>query len=136
MSTFTKVLTEVNDAALAAANAAANAAIAAAHANDPDYVPAPLTDHEYLSGMIDRVLKSYQDEYIRVTSGAFLLRFPAGKIDTIKAAAQSNEQLAEYIAQVEANPYVYTGSTLVRGGIAMLVQSGLLTQAEADAILA
>ena len=128
MSTFTKQLTAVNDAALAAANAAANAAL-------PEDAT-PLTDHEYLSAVLDGVLKSYQDQYIRITSGAFLLRFPTGKIDAIKAAAASNAQLAEYIAEVEANPYVYTGSTLVRGGIAMLVQSGLLTQAQADVILA
>lgn len=128
MSTFTKTLTAVNDAALAAANAAANAALPEGGT--------PLTDHEYLSAVLDAVLKSYQDQYIRITSGAFLLRFPPGKIDTIKAAAASNAQLAEYIAEVEANPYVYTGSTLVRGGIAMLVQAGLLTQAQADVILA
>jgi hypothetical protein len=128
MSTFTKQLTAVNDAALAAANAVANASL-------PDGAT-PLTDHEYLSAVLDGVLKSYQDQYSRLTSGAFLLRFPAGKIDQIKAAAASNAQLAAYIAEVEANPYVYTGSTLVRGGIALLVQSGLLTQAQADVILA
>jgi len=129
MSTFTKTLTAVNDAALAAANAAANAAL-------PDGAT-PLTDHEYLSAVLDGVLKSYQDQYIRLTSGAFLLRFPAGKVDQIKAlAAAGNTDLADYIAEVEKAPYVYTGSTLVRGGIAMLVQSGLLTQAQADVILA
>lgn len=128
MSTFTKTLTPVNDAALAAANAAANAALpqGATH----------LTDHEYLSAALDGVLTSYQDQYIRITSGAFLLRFPAGKIDQIKAAAASNAQRTAYIAEVEAKPYVYTGGTLVRGGIAVLVQSGLLTQTQADVILA
>jgi len=128
MSTFTKTLTAVNDAAIAASNAAANAGLPEGST--------PKTDHEYLDACIDVMLKSWQDQYIRITSGAFLLRFPAGKIDQIKAAAASNAQLAEYIAEVEANPYVYTGSTLVRGGIAMLVQSGLLTQAQADVILA
>lgn len=128
MSTFTKTLTAVNDSALAAANAAANAVL-------PEGAT-PKTDHEYLSVVLDGVLKSYQDQYIRITGGAFLLRFPPGKIDTIKAAAASNAQLADYIAEVEANPYVYTGSTLVRGGIAMLVQAGLMTQAKADVILA
>jgi hypothetical protein len=128
MSTFTKTLTAVNDAAIAASNAAANAGL-------PEGAT-PQTDHEYLDACIDVMLKSWQDQYIRITSGAFLLRFPAGKIDAIKAASASNAQLAAYIAEVEANPYVYTGSTLVRGGIAMLVQSGLLTQAQADVILA
>jgi ABC-type Fe3+ transport system substrate-binding protein len=127
MSTFTKQLTAVNDAALAAANAAANAALPAD--------AAPLTDHEYLGKVIDSVLKSYQDQYIRITSGEFVLRFPAAKLATIKAAAAGNEQLAAYLREVETNPYVYTGSTHVRGGIAMLVSAGLLTQAEADVIL-
>lgn len=128
MSTFTKTLTAVNDAALAAANAAANAAL-------PEDAT-PLTDHEYLSKILDGVLKSWQDLHIRITSGEFVLRFPPAKIAAIKAAAQSNEQLAAYLAEVEANPYVYTGSTHVRNGIATLVAAGLLTQAEADVILA
>lgn len=128
MSTFQKTLTAVNDAALQAATDAHNAGLA------PEATP--LTPHEYLSLLLDGVLKSYQDQYIRITSGAFLLRFPAGKIDQIRAAAAGNAQLADYIAQIEANPYVYTGSTLVRGGVAMLVSAGLLTQLQADVILA
>jgi hypothetical protein len=127
MSTFTKQLTAVNDAALAAANAASNSSL-------PDGAT-PKTDHEYLSAMIDSVLKSYQDQYIRITSGEFVLRFPASKLATIKAAAAGNEQLSAYLREVETNPYVYTGSTHVRSGIAMLVSAGLLTQAEADVIL-
>jgi hypothetical protein len=127
MSMFTKMLSAVDEAALAAANAAANAAL-------PESAP-PLTDHEYLSAVIDQVLASYQDQYIRITSGAFLLRFPPGKIDQIKAAAADSPQLAAHIAEIEASPYVYIGSAVVRGGIAALVQTGLLTQVEADAIL-
>jgi hypothetical protein len=128
MSTFAKQLTAVNDAALAAANAAANAALPEGSA--------PLTDHEYLSRMVDAVLKSYQDQYIKITSGEFVLRFPPAKLATIRSAAASNQQLAAYIRDVESSPYVYTGSTLVQGGIAALVNAGLLTQSEADAILA
>lgn len=131
MSTFTKTLTSVNDAALAAATSAYNAS---RPVTDP---PTPeLTPHQYLSTVLDTVLKSYQDQYIRITSGAFLLRFPPGRIDTIRAAAANNAQLNAYIAEVEANPFVYIGSTLVRNGIAFLVANGLLTQAEADVILA
>lgn len=128
MSTFTKELTLVNDAALAAATAKANESLPEGDT--------PLTPHEYLSKLLDGVLKSYQDQYIKITGTAFLLRFPAGKIDAIKAAAQQNPDLAAYVAELEAAPYVYTGSTLVRTGIASLVTAGLLTQAQADVILA
>jgi hypothetical protein len=127
MSTFTKTLTTVNDKALALAAAAYNATLA--------QEVTPLTDHEYLDRVIGGALKSWQDQYIRIPASEFLLRFPAGKIDAIKAASASNQQLAAYVDELRANPYVYTGSTLVRGGIAMLVSGGLLTQAQADVIL-
>lgn len=128
MSTFTKTLTPVNDKALAAACEVFNATL--------PQDATPLEPHQYLSQSIDTMLKSWQDQYIRIPAGEFLLRFPPGKIDTIKAAAQSNPQLAAYIEELRVNPFVYTGSTLVRGGIAMLVGAGLLTQAQADVILA
>jgi hypothetical protein len=128
MTVFTKTLTAVNQAALAAANAASNAAL------PPEATP--LTDLEYLNKVVDSVLKSYQDTYIKITSGEFVLRFPPAKLTAIKAAAAQNPALAAYLREVEANPYVYTGSTHVRTGIAMLVQAGLLTSAEADAVLA
>lgn len=134
MATFTKELTAVNEAGLAAAAAEYNNSNDLSLGKPADFVP--LTPRQYLDLVVGKALKGMQDEHLRLTSGAFLLRFPPGKIDTIKAAAASNAQLAEYIAEVEANPYVYTGSTLVRGGIAMLVQAGLLTQAQADVILA
>lgn len=134
MATFTKELTAVNEAGLAAAAAEYNNSNDLSLGKPADFVP--LTPHQYLDLVVGKALKGMQDEHLRLTSGAFLLRFPPGKIDTIKAAAASNAQIAEYIAEVEANPYVYTGSTLVRGGIAMLVQAGLLTQAQADVILA
>lgn len=129
MSTFTKTLTDVNDKALAIVTELHN-----------DTLPegsTPLTPHQYLSQMLDGVLKSWQDQHIRITSGAFLLRFPAGKVDQLRSlAAAGNTQLAEYIAELEREPFVYTGSTKVRGGIAFLLANGLLTQAQADVILA
>jgi hypothetical protein len=128
MSMYTKELTAVNDKALAIVTLLHN-----------DGLPAdvtPLTPHEYLSQVLDGVLKSWQDQHVRIPASEFLLRFPAGKIDTIKAAAGNNPQLAAYIEELRANPWVYTGSTLVRTGIAMLVGAGLLTQAQADVILA
>lgn len=123
-----KDFSPVQDASLAAANAAANAALPAD--------ATPLTDDEYWDKVTDSVLKSYQDTYIKITSGEFVLRFPTSKLAAIKAAALQDPELAAYMREVETNPYVYTGSTHVRGGIAMLVSAGLLTQAEADVILA
>lgn len=135
MSTFTKELTDVNDSSLAGAAEAYNASGDLSLGKPADFVP--LTTHEYLDREIDRlILKPAQDQYLRITSGAFLLRFPPGKIDQIKLLAQSNAQLAEYIDEVEANPYVYIGSTLVRGGIATLVSANLITQNQANVILA
>ena len=61
-----KDFTPVQDAALAAANAAANAAL------PPDATP--LTDDEYWDKVQTAVLKSYQDTYIKITSGEFVLR--------------------------------------------------------------
>jgi hypothetical protein len=127
MSTFTKVLTDVNDRALAAAAAEFNSTL-------PEDAE-PLTDHQYLDRIVSGALKSWQDNFIRIPSSEFLLRFPAGKIDQIKAAAAGNPQLAAYIEELRVNPFVYTGSDLVRGGIATLVAAGLLTQAQANVIL-
>ena len=129
MSTFTKELTAVNDKALQLVTAAYNAALPAE--------TEPLTDHEYLDKIISSALKSWQDEHIKIPASEFLLRFPAGKIDTIQElAAAGNTQLQGYIADLRTNAFVYTGSTLVRTGIGFLVSAGLLTQSEADVILA
>ena len=128
MSTFLKTLTAVNDKALGIVTDLHNAGLQDG--------ATPLTPHEYLAQMLDGVLKSWQDQHIKIPASDFLLRFPAGKIDAIKAAAAGNAQLAAYIEELRINPWVYTGSTLVRGGIAMLVGAGLLTQAQADVILA
>lgn len=129
MSNFTKTLTEVNDKALAIVTALHN-----------DTLPegaTPLTPHEYLSHVMDGVLKSWQDQHIRIPASEFLLRFPAGKVDQLKAlAAGGNTQLQAYIEELRVNPWVYTGSTLVRGGVQFLVSGGLLTQEQANVILA
>lgn len=127
MSTFTKTLTAVNDKALAFAAAKYNAGSGSA----------PVTDLEYLDIFLSGELKSWQDQYIKIPASEFLLRFPAGKVDAIKALAEAgNTQLQAYVNDLKVAPFVYTGSTLVRGGIASLVKSGLLTQAQADVILA
>lgn len=127
MTTFTKTLTEVQAKALTAAAAEYNASL-------PESAT-PLSPLEYLDRIVTGALKSWQDNFIRIPSSEFLLRFPAGKVDQIKAAAVGNAQLAAYIEELRINPFVYTGSDLVRGGIALLVASGLLTQAQADVIL-
>lgn len=128
MSTFTKTLTTVNDRALEIVTNLHNAGLPEGST--------PLTQHEYLSRILDGVLKSWQDQHIRIPASEFLLRFPPGKIDTIKAAAATNTTLAAYIEELRVEPFVYTGSDKVRGGVALLVTAGILTQSQANVILA
>lgn len=133
MGTFSKTLTDVNELALEKAAEAYNASNDLSLGKPDNFVP--LAPHEYLSHEIDRLLKRFQDDHLRIPSGDFVLRFTPAEIGAIMAARQQSPQLDAYLTELTAAPLVYTGSALVRAGMASLVQAGLITQARHDEIL-
>lgn len=64
---------------------------------------------------------------IRVTAGAYA---------TIVAASAQSPELQAYLARLDAEPRVWLGSDETIAGVGALVAAGLLTQEQADALLA
>ena len=120
----------VQDKALSKLAAKHNAALPENH--DP---ADELDGAEYLQMVIGQALVSYVAQALSIPSAQFVLRFTAAEIDAIMAARQQSPQLDAYLGELTAAPLVYTGSTLVRAGMASLVQAGLITQARHDEIL-
>lgn len=81
----------------------------------------------------DALRDQYRTDAIRTP--AFMRRFPPVKFAAIVAAAEQSPQLAAYLARLDESEWVWLGSTETQSGIAALVGAGLLTQAEADAVL-
>ncbi len=71
-----------------------------------------------------------------VSPQQFTRRFPAAKYPLILAAAEQSPELAAYLDRLDSADAVWLGSPETQAGIASLVAAGLLTQAEADAVLA
>lgn len=92
----------------------------------------------WLQSVVDRACYSYRDQYRTdaVTSAAFIRRFNADEMAAIEAAAQVVQQLADWLARVEAEPLVWLGSDEAQAGKAALVAGNLLTQERADVIFA
>lgn len=92
----------------------------------------------WLQSVIDAACYSYRDQYRTdaVTSAVFVRRFTAAEMAAIEAAAQQVQQLADWLARVEAEPLVWLGSDDAQAGKAALVGAGLLTQERADVIFA
>lgn len=129
---FTYTLDAVQTKALE--KAAATQSSAQPKLEDGTDAPA-ITPEAYLSSVLASVLSSYSDQYLRVSSAAFVLRFAPAEIQAITAAGKANEQVAALLTELTEAQTVHTGSARVRGGIALLAQAGLLTQARASEIL-
>ena len=67
---------------------------------------------------------------------AFVRRFPGAAMDAINTAALTNPTVAAILAQLDAVTTVRLGHPTTTQGVGYLVSAGLLTQAQADAVLA
>ena len=130
MTTHTITTTPVQDKALDKLAARHNAALPAGH--DP---ADELTGAGYLQKVVVDALVSFVAQGLSIPSARFVLRFTGAESDAIKAARLQSPALDEYMRALEEAPMVYTGSTLVRDGMAALVAAGFITQARADEIL-
>ena len=111
-------------------------AAAAYNANLPE--EAQLTNEQYLQFVLNPVLDSYVAQYAQpnISRTEFLRRIPADKRIAIRQAATQSAALADYLALLDATPEVNLTDLDTIGGIHALVAAGLLTQADADVILA
>jgi hypothetical protein len=71
-----------------------------------------------------------------IPTAAFMRRIPPDKYAAIIAAAEQSPQLSAYLARLDEVTRVRLGSAETISGVAALVAAGLLTQSEADAVLA
>ncbi len=126
----TIVTDSVQDKALQKLAEKHNAGLPAGH--DPAH---EIDGRGYLQMVIGQALTSYVAQALSIPSAQFVLRFTPAEIGAIMSARQQSTQLDAYLHELTAAPLVYTGSTLVRSGMASLVQAGLLTQARHDEIL-
>jgi hypothetical protein len=92
----------------------------------------------WLQSVIDRACFSYRDQFRTdaIPTAAFIRRIPPAAYAAILGAAEQVPELAAYLARLDAEPLVWLGSAETQAGVAALVGLGLLTQAEADALLA
>ncbi len=93
----------------------------------------------WLQGVIDAACRSYESQYKVnfIPLAQVMTRLTAmGKLETILTAAQNNEQLGQYWLLVQRAGGIWSGSDDSIAGTAALVAVGMLTQEEADALLA
>lgn len=92
----------------------------------------------WLQSVIERACASYREQFRTdaIPTAAFLRRIPPAKYAAILAAAEQVPELAGYLARLDEEPRVWLASDETQAGVAALVAGGLLTQDEADALLA
>ena len=71
-----------------------------------------------------------------ISTAAFIRRIPGQAYVAILAAAEQVPELQAYFARLDAESLVWLGSDETQSGIGALVAMGLLTQGEADILLA
>ena len=117
---------------------------------------ASITTHRYIDGWIaaanaaGQPVEQFVSEFLEAQgkqyagifkigtfpAAAFVLRFTTDEIIGIRAAAESDENVAALLAQLGSEPFVAVDDPRVGPGVAYLVVAGLLTQERADAVLA
>ena len=70
----------------------------------------------------------------RIPVSAFVRRFPGAVMDAINASSDPN--VIAILAQLDAVKTVRLGHPTTTGGVGYLVAAGLMTQAQADVVLA
>lgn len=121
---------------LAAVNAAYLATVPAQPDPPADPVPIPYASaQDYAQKAMDRVCESWAETtgVDRIPVGTFVRRFPGAVMDAINVS--SNPTVIAILAQLDAVQTVRLGHPTTTNGVAYLVSVGLLTQAQADAVL-
>lgn len=131
---MTITVTLTNPRQIAAARAAWIATIPA----DPEAPWPYATVDAYVQAAIERVAESWRDSLRTdaIPTAAFIRRIPPAAYAAIVAAAEQSPELQAYLARLDQEPRVWLGADETIAGVGALVAAGLLTQAEADALLA
>ena len=115
--------------------------IAAVHAaylaSIPAEGPAPYASpQEYAQASMEQVATSWAETtgVDRIPVSAFVRRFPGPVMDAVNAS--SDPTVIAGLAQLDAVQTVRLGHPTTVNGVGYLVSAGLLTQAQADAVLA
>ena len=115
--------------------------IAAVHAaylaSIPAEGPAPYASpQEYAQASMEQVATSWAETtgVDRIPVSAFVRRFPGPVMDAVNAS--SDPTVIAILAQLDAVQTVRLGHPTTVNGVGYLVSAGLLTQAQADAVLA
>jgi len=93
----------------------------------------------WLQGVFNVACNSYRDQYKTdfIDLITFMSRLSGfGKLELILAAAQQSPDLSAYLDRARFFGGIWAGSAETQAGIASLVALTLLTQAEADALIA
>ncbi len=123
-------VTLTNKRHIAAATAAYIATIPAE--GEPPYASVDA----YVQSAIERVADSWAEttNVDRIPVSAFVRRFPGAAMDAINASADPN--VIAILAQLDAVQTVRLGHPTTTQGVGYLVNAGLMTQAQADVVLA
>jgi len=99
---------------------------------------AHIDPEQFLHMILVPILDGYVTQYAKpvVSRTEFLRRIPQAKRVAIRAAAANSAVLADYLALLDASPEVDLLDPDTTGGMQAMVSAGLLTRAEADAVLA
>lgn len=116
-----------------AQEAALRAHVLRTHPDPSDGVLESAVVEQALSAF-DRLRDHYRTDVIPSTT--FIRRIPPASYAAILAAAEQVPQLSAYLARLDAEPVVWLGSPETQAGVAALVAVGLLTQGQADTLLA
>lgn len=92
----------------------------------------------YVQAAIERVAESWAEttNVDRIPVSAFVRRFPGPVMDAVNEAALTDANVAAILAQLDAVKTVRLGHPTTTGGVGYLVAAGLMTQAQADVVLA
>lgn len=130
-------VTLTNKRHLAAATAAYLATIPTQPDPPADPIPGPYASVDaYVQAALESVATSWAEttNVDRIPVSAFVRRFPGAAMDAINASADPN--VIAILAQLDAVQTVRLGHPTTTGGVGYLVSAGLLTQAQADVVLA
>lgn len=95
-----------------------------------------VSSQAYFQQVCEGAALSYRDQFAvdRITSSAFVMRFPTDAYTNIIDASATDQVLAGFVAEVDAAPYVWLGAQQVIDGVNYCVPT-YITQAQADTIL-
>lgn len=94
-----------------------------------------ISAQDYVQARMEDVATSWAETtgVDRIPVSAFVRRFPGAVMDAVKASADPN--VIAILAQLDAVQTVRLGHPTTTQGVGYLVSEGLLTQAQADAVL-